>query len=210
MGGGIGGGFGGIGGAIGKIDIEGIGKRIAADSAKSNFDKVSKDALSDGRVSDKERRQIDGAGRDWKIAEKKVDLHDATKAHKQAVDQALNDGRMTPAEQKRINDAQTKVDTLQKQLKGMETEDRMKDVGDALADFKPGGGLRPPTVPDFKLPDFKLPDFKLPDLTPGGSRLPFNPSDMCRPPRDLPADFRFPSVPQFPRPPVFDFSPLRF
>jgi hypothetical protein len=203
----------GPGGMLGKLDLEGIKLRMDASAAKANFDKVSGDALKDGRIDDAEQKQINRAGRDWQIADGKVDLHEAKKAHKAAVDDALKDGKITDAEQQRINDAQSKIDSIQARLTGLHLENILDRATDRKGDLKPVDPKLPDfKLPDFKLPDFKLPDFKLPDLKlpmtePRDSLPPFDPTRMCRPPAEGLERLPFPSLPAFPQPPKLDFQP---
>jgi hypothetical protein len=209
----IGGNLGGIGSAL-----EGALLRMGRDAAKDKYEATSKDALKDGKIDDREQRKINAAGRDWKIAEKKVDLHEAREAHKKATADALKDGYISDKEQKAINAAQGKIDKLQTQLDKMVAKDKIQDAADRILDafdgakpgLKPGipqdkfppigpGGLFPPKdwkpLPDFKLPDLKLPDFKLPDFKLPDLKLP-----------DL-GDLKFPKLPTFPEPPVWTCRP---
>lgn len=183
-----GGGLGGIAGGIGSA-VEGAVLRMNRDAAKDKFDKSVDDSMKAGsqggaKITDGEQRKINSAGRDYKIADKKVELHDAKEAKEKAVNEAKAKGEITDADQKKINDAQDKIDKLQTQLKDMVSKDKMQDMIDGVLDafdkngskLNPLGPLGPgikgpgglPEPPGGKIWDEKLP----PNLGGGGGKVP--------------------------------------
>jgi len=149
--------------------------------ATEKFNTTSAEALKDGKIDSRERRDIDAAGRDANIAEQKLRLDDARNAYQATVSRALADKRLTPEEANEINVNQKKVSELNKQLKAMQADDKILDRRDEILNNLDYGPKLDRPKPDYG------------PCGPGG----------LWPPRPA-GELKFPSLPDFPKPPSFE------
>lgn len=105
--------------------------RNQAAAANARAQQTYSNAAANGNITRFEQRQINGANRDAKIANKQVEV-DTARTHLGNVERnAARDGKITPWEQTSINSARGNLSRLEGELGRMKSNDRRLDARDA-------------------------------------------------------------------------------
>jgi hypothetical protein len=134
-------------------------------AAQRKLDETVHNANGDGRVTGKEQRHIDSAGRDLEIAKARVALDQAKEAHSAIREQAVRDGTITREEGEAQLQAWSRVESLQRKLAGPEITDKVMDSMDQLQEQVDKLQPRPERWGWCKSDEFtfpKFPDFPRP------------------------------------------------